>query len=275
MIELSNLSDSSRPSDSSDLPTDRQIRSAGRSSVFRATGSRAAAAVAAVGALALLPLLAQPAQAASETAPQASRPRMPAPPAGRSTAVSRPEEQAARVARADKAAQAAEAAGSEVAESTGVTEGRLLADRAAADDDFTRQHSVWDDIALCESSGNWHINTGNGYYGGLQFWQPTWELFGGLDYARRADLATPQQQIDVAEAVLRVQGWDAWPVCSRKAGRQGFEHLVHTVHPGETLAGIAASYDVDGGWPKLYQLNKDLIGDDPDVLEPGMVLTVN
>ncbi|WP_322973631.1 LysM peptidoglycan-binding domain-containing protein [Actinacidiphila yanglinensis] len=140
---------------------------------------------------------------------------------------------------------------------------------------FTRQRSVWDDLAMCESSGDWHIDSGNGFYGGLQFFQPTWESFGGLKYARRADLATPQHQIDIAEAVLRVQGWDAWPVCSRRAGRSGFKHLVHTVHPGETLASTARDYGVDGGWQRLYELNKALVGSDPNVLLPGAVLTVN
>ncbi|WUV84593.1 LysM peptidoglycan-binding domain-containing protein [Streptomyces sp. NBC_01476] len=140
---------------------------------------------------------------------------------------------------------------------------------------LARQHSVWDDIALCESSGNWHVNTGNGYYGGLQFWQTTWEEFGGLKYAGRADLATPDQQIAVAEAVLRVQGWGAWPVCSRGLGLSGFQHLVHTVQSGETLSGIADDYGVPGGWSRLYELNKALIGADPDRLIAGVVLTVS
>ncbi|XIE77971.1 transglycosylase family protein [Streptomyces sp. SBR177] len=65
----------------------------------------------------------------------------------------------------------------------------------------------WGCVAACESSGDWHANTGNGFYGGLQFWQPTWDEFGGRRYARRADLATRAQQIAVAEEVLRVQGW--------------------------------------------------------------------
>jgi hypothetical protein len=72
----------------------------------------------------------------------------------------------------------------------------------------------WDRIAQCESGGNWHINTGNGYYGGLQFTQQTWEAYGGLAYAARADLATREQQIDIAERVQRSQGWGAWPVCA-------------------------------------------------------------
>jgi murein DD-endopeptidase MepM/ murein hydrolase activator NlpD len=77
---------------------------------------------------------------------------------------------------------------------------------------------VWDKVATCESSGNWHINTGNGYYGGLQFAASTWKSFGGAAYAPRADLATRNQQIAVAEQVLRSQGPGAWPVCSVQAG---------------------------------------------------------
>jgi hypothetical protein len=78
--------------------------------------------------------------------------------------------------------------------------------------------TVWDELAQCESRGDWHINTGNGYYGGLQFWQPTWEGFGGTEFAPRADLASREHQIVVAERVLAVQGWNAWPACSRKLG---------------------------------------------------------
>lgn len=73
---------------------------------------------------------------------------------------------------------------------------------------------TWNLVAKCESGGNWHINTGNGYYGGLQFSQHTWAAFGGTAYAPRADLASRAQQITVAEAVLRKQGPGAWPVCS-------------------------------------------------------------
>lgn len=72
----------------------------------------------------------------------------------------------------------------------------------------------WDMLAGCESSGNWAINTGNGFYGGVQFAQSTWEEFGGLAYAPRADLATREQQIEIATAVLAVQGNQAWPDCS-------------------------------------------------------------
>ena len=77
---------------------------------------------------------------------------------------------------------------------------------------------TWDRLAECESSGRWDINTGNGYYGGLQFSAGTWVGFGGTAYASRADLATRVEQITVAERVLDVQGWGAWPACSEKLG---------------------------------------------------------
>ncbi|MEU6061327.1 transglycosylase family protein [Streptomyces sp. NPDC047097] len=77
---------------------------------------------------------------------------------------------------------------------------------------------TWDKVAACESTHDWDINTGNGYYGGLQFTQSTWEAFGGTRYAPRADLATKDQQIAVAEKVLDGQGPRAWPACSVEAG---------------------------------------------------------
>ena len=78
--------------------------------------------------------------------------------------------------------------------------------------------STWERVAECESSGDWHINTGNGYYGGLQFTPSTWAAYGGRSYASRADFATRAQQIAVAERVLASQGPGAWPVCSVRAG---------------------------------------------------------
>ncbi|MFG3426572.1 transglycosylase family protein [Streptomyces californicus] len=77
---------------------------------------------------------------------------------------------------------------------------------------------VWEKVAACESSGNWSVNTGNGYYGGLQFSGSTWAAYGGTEYAPRADLATRDQQIAVAERVLDGQGPGAWPTCSVRAG---------------------------------------------------------
>ena len=65
---------------------------------------------------------------------------------------------------------------------------------------------TWDKVAQCESTNNWDINSGNGFYGGLQFTQSTWEAYGGTAYAARADLATRAQQIAVAEKVLDGRG---------------------------------------------------------------------
>lgn len=80
---------------------------------------------------------------------------------------------------------------------------------------------VWDRIAQCESGGNWHINTGNGYYGGLQFSASTWRAYGGTAYAATAAQASKGQQIAVATKVQRAQGWGAWPTCSARAGASG------------------------------------------------------
>src|SRR4051812_43794236 len=151
---------------------------------------------------------------------------------------------------------------------------------------------TWDKVAACESSDNWDINTGNGYYGGLQFTQSTWEAFGGTRYAPRADLATKDQQIAIAEKVLDGQGPGAWPVCSKRAGlsrggdtpdirpatdrtggkgtgRSTVEEVkpqhtpqsragraeMYTVVRGDTLSGIAAEERVRGGWRGLYEAN--------------------
>ncbi|GFG55610.1 resuscitation-promoting factor [Mycolicibacterium agri] len=76
----------------------------------------------------------------------------------------------------------------------------------------------WDALAQCEAGGNWSINTGNGFFGGVQFDQNTWERNGGLRYAARADLATREEQIAIAEVTRARQGWGAWPVCSGRVG---------------------------------------------------------
>src|SRR4051812_42988801 len=167
---------------------------------------------------------------------------------------------------------------------------------------------TWDKVAACESSDNWDINTGNGYYGGLQFTQSTWEAYGGTRYAPRADLATRDQQIAVAEKVMDGQGPGAWPVCSVRAGltRGGGGPEVHTestatrpvqtgsvrdVQPhttpqsragraemytvvhGDTLSGIAGEHHVQGGWRRLYAGNRATIGPDPDLILPGQRLS--
>ncbi|WP_445168645.1 transglycosylase family protein [Mycolicibacterium sp. Dal123E01] len=73
----------------------------------------------------------------------------------------------------------------------------------------------WDQVARCESGGNWGINTGNGYQGGLQFSPGTWSAHGGGQFASAANQATKDQQIAIAEHVLATQGRGAWPVCGR------------------------------------------------------------
>lgn len=78
--------------------------------------------------------------------------------------------------------------------------------------------SVWDTIAQCESTGNWSINTGNGFSGGLQFTDSTWQAFGGGEYAAQAWQASREQQIAVAQKVQAAQGWGAWPACTAKLG---------------------------------------------------------
>ncbi|MFJ2211645.1 transglycosylase family protein [Streptomyces sp. NPDC101062] len=180
---------------------------------------------------------------------------------------------------------------------------------------------VWEKVAACESTGNWQINTANGYYGGLQFTQSTWEAYGGTRYAPRADLATKDQQIAVAEKVLKGQGPGAWPACSVRAGltrggdapeitpakardtgtavqadvrtksakaepkkadtrkaasptsvptqREGY-----TVARGDSLSGIAAEESVKGGWQRLYEENRRIIGSDPDLIFPGQKLVL-
>ncbi|MGK5500424.1 transglycosylase family protein [Streptomyces sp. URMC 125] len=186
---------------------------------------------------------------------------------------------------------------------------------------------IWNKVAACESSGNWNTNTGNGFYGGLQFKQSTWREFGGTQYAPRADLATRAEQIAVAERVLDGQGPTAWPVCSGQAGltwkHQGTgAHAAprttertdaprtgeapgqdtgkgaapaadgpsgtapngkagpsgsvrtHVVAGGDTLSGIADDYDLRGGWQTLYERNRTVVGDDPDLIFPGQRLRV-
>jgi murein DD-endopeptidase MepM/ murein hydrolase activator NlpD len=201
---------------------------------------------------------------------------------------------------------------------------------------------VWEKVASCESSGNWKINTGNGFYGGLQFTQSTWEAYGGARFAPRADLATQDQQIAVAEKVLKGQGPGAWPACSVKAGltrggdapdispdkardsgassrsetraktapdrsttgkdgstetpakkaestakaakaeqkkassptsvptkREGY-----TVARGDTLSTISVDESVKGGWQRLYEENRGVVGSDPDLIFPGQKLVI-
>jgi len=150
----------------------------------------------------------------------------------------------------------------------------------------------WDAIAQCESGGNWRINTGNGYYGGLQFSRSTWKAYGGGKYARTANKASRAEQIRIAEKVLDGQGIGAWPTCGRKAGstksyrasstpsRTATPKKVtasgrhYTVRAGDTLAGIAAARHVPGGWRTLYRLNRAQLGGDPHLIRPGQRLSL-
>ncbi|MFE6751899.1 transglycosylase family protein [Kitasatospora purpeofusca] len=100
--------------------------------------------------------------------------------------------------------------------------------------------STWDAVAQCESGGNWSINTGNGFYGGLQFTSSTWKAFGGTSYAPQANQASKAAQITVAEKVLASQGPGAWPVCSKKAG----------LSKGGAPAAVDASADAAPAAPK-------------------------
>jgi nucleoid-associated protein YgaU len=163
---------------------------------------------------------------------------------------------------------------------------------ASAADDAT-----WDALAQCESSGDWAINTGNGYYGGLQFSQSTWEAFGGTQYAPRADLASREQQIAIAEKTQAVQGWGAWPACSAKLGLGEDDESGsaaapeqesapepasapaassgggdYTVRSGDTLSRIAAAHGTT--WEAVYALNRDVVGDNPNLIYVGQVLTL-
>jgi LysM repeat protein len=95
----------------------------------------------------------------------------------------------------------------------GVTGAAVAAPLMAAGNASAATASEWDAVAQCESGGNWSINTGNGYYGGLQFSASTWAGYGGTQYAATADQASKAQQIEIAEKVLAGQGKGAWPVC--------------------------------------------------------------
>ena len=150
--------------------------------------------------------------------------------------------------------------------------------------------ATWDRLAQCESSGRWDINTGNGYYGGLQFYQPTWASFGGGAYAARADLATREEQIAIAEKVLARQGWGAWPACTKKLGFTEAHKAGTPTPPGGTTAPVrpttpapaaGGTYTVKAGdtlasigratgttWQKLYEVNRDRLSS-PNALKVG------
>ncbi|MFJ8478004.1 transglycosylase family protein [Kitasatospora sp. NPDC094011] len=166
----------------------------------------------------------------------------------------------------------------------------------------------WDRVADCESSGDWHVNSRNGYFGGLQFDQPTWRENGGLAYAPRADLASREEQMAVAQHLADHRGLSPWPVCGSRAvggarhhetGRDAPQEAPRdeeatrdhgrdavlpppapgaaedgrwTVREDDTLDQLAADLHVPGGWPALYELNRGAVGEDPDLIQPGLVL---
>lgn len=171
--------------------------------------------------------------------------------------------------------------------------------------------TVWDKVATCESGGNWKINTGNGYYGGLQFASRTWSGYGGKKYASKAHKASKAEQIAIARRVLAGQGAGAWASCGRRAhltkangkadkhatpstnpgakkksqpkpkkkvswakkSTSGTQHHAHTarVRQGDTLASIAHRYSVKGGWQGLWKLNKKSVPN-PNRISVGQVL---
>ncbi|MFJ5265922.1 transglycosylase family protein [Streptomyces sp. NPDC088387] len=95
----------------------------------------------------------------------------------------------------------------------GVTGAAVAAPLMAAGSASAATASEWDAVAQCESGGDWSINTGNGYSGGVQFSPSTWAAYGGTKYAAAAYQASKAQQIEIAEKVLAGQGKGAWPVC--------------------------------------------------------------
>ncbi|MEU9776335.1 peptidoglycan DD-metalloendopeptidase family protein [Streptomyces sp. C10-9-1] len=105
---------------------------------------------------------------------------------------------------------------------------------------------AWDTVAACESSGNWSLDSGNGYYGGLQFQPSTWAEFGGHEFAENAHQATRDQQITVAERVLASQGPSAWPQCSPGAGLEPATPPATATPPADP--DTAASAPLDNGW---------------------------
>ncbi|MFD8568583.1 transglycosylase family protein [Streptomyces sp. NPDC057694] len=176
---------------------------------------------------------------------------------------------------------------------------------AAAGSAHAADSGVWDRIARCESGGNWHINTGNGYYGGLQFSAGTWQGYGGGAYASTADRASKSQQITIAAKVQRAQGWGAWPVCSIRANAYGGAPSAasapavttesapksappghgsqradrgatraggYVVRDGDTLGRIAAAHGTT--WQRLYTVNRTVVGGDPDLILPGQHLLI-
>jgi resuscitation-promoting factor RpfA len=139
----------------------------------------------------------------------------------------------------------------------------------------------WDAIAQCESGGNWAISTGNGFFGGLQFTLGTWRANGGVGNPVNA---SREEQIRVANNVLRTQGIGAWPVCGAHAHDGGVaaphkRALVplaapagrYVVKSGDTLSAIAQAHGCS--WQTLYESNRDTIAD-PNVIYSGSSIRV-
>lgn len=173
----------------------------------------------------------------------------------------------------------------------GVTAGMVIASVNTA---YADSAINWDAIAQCESGGNWAINTGNGYYGGLQFALSTWRANGGTGMPQNTSRDT---QIAVAQRILATQGIGAWPVCGARAHNSapsapakavkpapGAQHampaapaapagasLSYTVVAGDTLSAIAAEHRTPGGWKAIAGANASVVPD-PDFLYPGQTL---
>lgn len=163
----------------------------------------------------------------------------------------------------------------------------------------------WDRVAQCESGGRWNLSWGHAdSTGGLQIQDRTWRDFGGTAIAPQAWQATKEQQIQIAEKILAVQGPRAWsvtwngtcpgatlsrtpytgstptlppapkPAPAVPSEPADAEDGTYVVKEGDTLSSIAVALDIEGGWKNLYAINKKVIGDDPNVLEPGLKLTL-
>jgi hypothetical protein len=146
------------------------------------------------------------------------------------------------------------------------------------------------------------VNTGNGYYGGVQFSPSTWRAFGGGEFAPNAHQASRAEQIVVAERTLAEQGWGAWPACSRRLGlndaptprdapaapvrlaapatggdtggdTDGDTGGDYVVRAGDTLGRIAAAQGVEGGWQAIVARNPSLAAN-PDMITVGRRLTL-
>ncbi|MDQ1046134.1 transglycosylase family protein [Streptomyces sp. V4I2] len=127
----------------------------------------------------------------------------------------------------------------------GVTGAAVAAPLMAAGSASAATASEWDAVAQCESGGNWSINTGNGYYGGLQFSASTWAAYGGTQYAAQANQASKAQQIAVAEKVLAGQGKGAWPNCGVNLSNSAYNGSADTSSNTSSGSGSSDSSSSD------------------------------